>query len=538
MRYEEIKKTDVIPKEQDKKSLLEYDNSNEKKPIETIVIDDRYDYPNVDIFDKIQDSNLFLRPAFPWEDEDSFEKISKQSAKDQFDIKNEEKQKNVIVKTTKKIVRKKAKVKNVKDIVKIVQPSSFSHIPMGRTPTMIYGGGPGGIASGMYTSYTGGDYEQGNAEQEKTKVIVSNMLKNAGLSRGQAAGIMGNMQVESKFKVGALNPSDAWTNAPSIGLVQYNGLSYVGTRDAQKMFDVIGRTAERQVNYLFNTKKYKRFIKESSPYPYNPAECCFLFAKYFEGCSICTSRQKFSGEGGKRRTAFAIGFYERFNNPSSPLFWGTVLQGMQSSTTSIQNQSSSGGEFVYKINPFSIRFYSKGNGVWSVKDLINEAKEKFGINNAINLSFYSPSMKWDPPYKDDKFADYTMYHKNLMWIDSTGIHIKKFGSGDSAPRNAKYIVASVPMAVVNGAAQELSLTGRQADKAQRTAVGVTNDGQAIIYVCTSKDIIQARDSIMKIPGIRDALFLDGGGSTFLMKDNKFLVNSIDMKRKLPNILTW
>jgi hypothetical protein len=167
-------------------------------------------------------------------------------------------------------------------------------------------------------------YTSSSSERESTKIKVAKILKNAGLSKGQAAGIMGNMQIESGFNVMALNPSDGWTKAPSIGLVQYNGRSYVGTKDAEKMFDVIGRTAEAQVNYLLKTPKCKNFLKKSSPYPTNPAECCFLFAKYFEGCSICTSREKFSGKGGKSRTGYAIGFYEKFNDSSSPLFWGTT----------------------------------------------------------------------------------------------------------------------------------------------------------------------------------------------------------------------
>lgn len=322
MNFEEIKKTNVVPKEEETKNLLEYDSNKQKTTSKPIVFDNRYDMFNVSPFDKIKDSSLLLRPAFPWEDEDSFVKKAQQTDKEGFKPTDESTENVVIVKTTKKIVRRKAKVKSAKDIASIVQASSFSHIPMGRPPSAIYGGGVGGVDSGMYTYSGTSKYTASSAEREATKATVSKILKNAGLTKAQAAGIMGNMQVESGFNVMALNKSDGWTKAPSIGLVQYNGLSYVGTRDAEKMFNVIGRTADAQVKYLLNTPKCKRYITKSSPYPTNPSECCFLFAKYFEGCSICTSREKFSGKGGRTRTAYALGFYEKFSDSSSPLFWG------------------------------------------------------------------------------------------------------------------------------------------------------------------------------------------------------------------------
>lgn len=524
-----IKKESVNPTDDDIKNISEQQST---KIVKKQIVDDRTD--NFYIGSKVVGKNdeLFRRPTYPWEDESSLNKSETEEnlkiIKKSYDKNGKEEKYTVESKNT--VESYKPKYKSDPDKYITVKLQGVKNLVKGAPINNVYYSN--GYTTAGYTPDVMGEYKTGSPSAESVKKEVVQRLKAAGLSRGQVAGIMGNMQSESDF-----NPNAEFMDTndmPSVGLVQFNGNSYVGAKTFQGMFDVIGRTVESQINYLLKTPKCKKFLSMSSPYPTDPKECCFLFAQQFEGCSICRTRKSFSGAGGKARTAAAVGFYEKFNDPSSPLFWGTVVGGLSSS----QSQSSSTGDYVYKINPFSIRFYSLGNGRWSVKDLIKGAKHKFGINNAINLSFYSPSNKWDPPYKDDVFADYTMYHKNLMWIDSTGIHIKKFGSGESAPRNAKYIVASVPMAVVNGVAQEVSLTGRQADKAQRTAVGVTNDGQAIIYVCTSKDIVQARDSIMKIPGIRDALFLDGGGSTFLMKDNKFLVNNIDMKRKLPNILTW
>lgn len=515
-----IKKESVNPNNNDMKNISEK-SSNEV--IKKQIVDDRTDelyFGNKKI--KIGDS-LLRRPAFPWEDASIFEKQESDknisTIKDNYKKTQKEEKYTVDSKNSLEVYKPKYKSDPDKYITVKLEP--VKNLVKG-TP----------LANRYYTPDVMGEYKTGNSDKESVKREVAQRLKAAGLSKGQVAGIMGNMQSESNFDPDAeyMDSNDM----PSVGLVQFNGGSYVGAKTFQGMFDVIGRTVESQINYLLNTPKCKKFISRSHPYPNDPKECCFLFAQIFEGCSICTSRQLFSGEGGQKRTAAAVGFYEKFNDSSSHLYWETLSSNISSNS----NQSISGNEFVYRINPFSIRFYSKGNGRWSVKDLVNEAKEKFKINNAINLSFYSPSGKWDPPYKDDTFADYTMYHKNLMWIDSSGIHIKKFSSNESAPRNAKYIIGSTPMAILNGVPQSLSLEGRQADKAERTAVGVTNDGQAIIYVCTSKDIIQARDSMMKITGIKDALFLDGGGSTFLMKDNKFLVKNIDMRRKLPTILTW
>lgn len=513
-----IKKESVNPNNNDIKNISEKSSNN---IVKKQIVDDRTDelyFGNKKI--KIGDS-LLRRPAFPWEDSSIFEK---QESDENISIikenyKKTQKEEKYAVDSKNSVEIYKPKYKN--------DPEKYITVKLEPVKNLVKGAP---LANRYYTPDVMGEYKTGSTDKESVKREVAQRLKAAGLSKGQVAGIMGNMQSESNFDPNA-DTIDS-NGLPSVGLVQFNGGSYVGAKTIEGMFAVIGRTVESQINYLLNTPKCKKFILSSQPYPTDPKECCFLFAQIFEGCSICTSRQLFSGEGGQKRTAAAVGFYEKFNDSSSHLYWETLSSDLNT------NQSSSGKEFIYRINPFSIRFYSKGNGKWSVKDLVTEAKEKYKINNAINLSFYSPSGKWDPPYKDDTFADYTMYHKNLMWIDSSGIHIKKFDSNESAPKNAKYIVGSTPMAVLNGVPQNLSLEGRQGDKAERTAVGVTNDGQAIIYVCVSKNITEARDGIMGITGIKDALFLDGGGSTFLMKDNKFLVKNIDMGRKLPSILTW
>jgi hypothetical protein len=306
-----IKKESVNPSESDIKNISEKSsNENVKKQI----VDDRYD--SVYISNKKTDEKVsFRRPVYPWEDSSVFERDESEentkTIKQNYQKNNKEEKYTA---NTQNLIKKdKVKYKSEPDkyvTVKMEAVSGLSKAQPINQLVVVDGGGistympPDGDVKGEYSS---------NAEDVKKRVVQ--MLKAHGLTLPQTAGVMGNIQAESSF-----NPNAGTIDSnglPSVGLVQYNGGSYVGAKTVEGMFAVIGRTVDSQLNYLFNTRKFNTFLKKSNgqtDYKIN----AFLFAKFFEGCSICTTESKFFKSA---RPGYAKGFYEKLQDSSSPLYW-------------------------------------------------------------------------------------------------------------------------------------------------------------------------------------------------------------------------
>ena len=165
-----------------------------------------------------------------------------------------------------------------------------------------------------------------NAQVAANQLQVKNLLKQSGLSKIEAAGVMGNIQKESRFNPKATNKQD--TNGyPSLGLIQWNG-KFIngGTKDANTVFNVIGNTVEAQINYLINRyPTYKTWLREVKSAP-NASEAAYLFAKTVEVCYGCNrGRDAYFNEakyGAVDRSKFATNFFNRFNDPKDPLYWG------------------------------------------------------------------------------------------------------------------------------------------------------------------------------------------------------------------------
>jgi hypothetical protein len=164
------------------------------------------------------------------------------------------------------------------------------------------------------------------AQVSANQLQVKNLLKQSGLSKIAAAGVMGNIQKESRFNPKATNKQD--TNGyPSLGLIQWNG-KFIngGTKDANTVFNVIGNTVEAQINYLINRyPTYKTWLREVKSAP-NASEAAYLFAKTVEVCYGCNrGRDAYFNEakyGAADRSKFATNFFNRFNDPKDPLYWG------------------------------------------------------------------------------------------------------------------------------------------------------------------------------------------------------------------------
>jgi hypothetical protein len=164
------------------------------------------------------------------------------------------------------------------------------------------------------------------AQVAANQLQVKNLLKQSGLSKIESAGVMGNIQKESRFNPKATNKQD--TNGyPSLGLIQWNG-KFIngGTKDANTVFNVIGNTVEAQINYLINRyPTYKTWLREVKSTP-NASEAAYLFAKTVEVCYGCNrGRDAYFNEakyGAADRSKFATNFFNRFNDPKDPLYWG------------------------------------------------------------------------------------------------------------------------------------------------------------------------------------------------------------------------
>lgn len=162
------------------------------------------------------------------------------------------------------------------------------------------------------------------AEIQANQIKVKNLLKAAGLTQVQAAGVMGNIFKESRFNPLATNAVDL-NGYPSCGLIQWNG-KYVGaSTNKEKVYDVIGRTVEDQIKYLLNnTSTMKKYLttsaSESKPYMAG-----YYFAKIVEVCYNCNKGLAvYQGDTNFKpynRSEYAIDFYDRFNNSSDALFW-------------------------------------------------------------------------------------------------------------------------------------------------------------------------------------------------------------------------
>jgi hypothetical protein len=177
-----------------------------------------------------------------------------------------------------------------------------------------------------------------DTQKADNQVKIKNLLKNAGLTKEQAAGIMGNIQKESGF-----NPLAGWIDVnsyPSYGLIQWNGrfTPKNGTKDKEVLLDTIGRTVEAQIEYLLRkTTTYQSYIKQTTGLS-DPYMTAYKFAELVEICADCN--KGFDVYNNKtnnkyktyQRSEYAVDFNNRFNNASDSLYWDG--KGGSNSTTS------------------------------------------------------------------------------------------------------------------------------------------------------------------------------------------------------------
>lgn len=191
---------------------------------------------------------------------------------------------------------------------------------------------------------------KGNENAQNNRIFVKNYLKSKGLTKEQAAGIMGNAETECHFVVTL--PPNQDTKGKSFGLIQWNSLSYPDAYTRLMPSTSDPRSAiEKQCEALFNgyTPDVKTYLKRAVnplgddivkkyalPSKTLDADiAAFLFARIVERCSFCTSTKSVYDAGGKTpyrgklttihtstRSKYALGFMQKFNDPKDPLYWG------------------------------------------------------------------------------------------------------------------------------------------------------------------------------------------------------------------------
>lgn len=153
-----------------------------------------------------------------------------------------------------------------------------------------------------------------NAEYKQNQVTVKNKLKANGLTKIQAAGVMGNIQQESGFNPTSLNKRDL-NGYPSYGLIQWNFRYY------NKDKDVIGTTVDSQMNYLLGMPDYSKFKRDSESNKSSELSA-FRFAKLVERCDKCVSTYSiYASSYQNKRSRYASDFFIRFNDPKDELYW-------------------------------------------------------------------------------------------------------------------------------------------------------------------------------------------------------------------------
>ena len=178
--------------------------------------------------------------------------------------------------------------------------------------------------SGLRFIPAGKDYDYGDSGEGGSKstitstelaanqLEVKNFLKGKGLTKEQAAGIMGNIQKESGFNPNALNKKDL-NGYSSYGLIQWN----------QKFTSksAVGNTVSSQMNYILTMSTYKKFLGLDKPKS-SVEQAAYEFANLVEVCDKCNKgfdiyQKSYQYE----RTKYANDFFARFNKKGDSLAW-------------------------------------------------------------------------------------------------------------------------------------------------------------------------------------------------------------------------
>jgi exopolysaccharide biosynthesis protein len=88
--------------------------------------------------------------------------------------------------------------------------------------------------------------------------------------------------------------------------------------------------------------------------------------------------------------------------------------------------------------------------------------------------------------------------------------------------------------VKDGVSQNINQSPKDSAIRPRTAVGITSNNDIIVMVSPRSDI-ESMGEKMQRAGAKDAINMDGGGSSFFVRDGQVLIST---NRAVPTILAW
>jgi len=250
-----------------------------------------------------------------------------------------------------------------------------------------------------------------SAQQRENQIIIKNYLKNKSLNKVQVAAIMGNIYVETirTFDPLIRNRNDK-NQSPSVGLIQWNGLSYGTLNDKNPSYSVenkineiyrlIGTSVSQQLDFLFkSTHNINIWLNNSSNL--NVVDCALLFAKVVEVCADCgeigenlktiTQKDRNIAKTNSQvteRLTKAVEYLSRFDKKDDPLYWD---YNTQINTTTYGDSVTIGDSISIGVNGVFQQIQLINSPVvlstkgWTVNQLINAL-------NKTNITFTSKNL--------------------------------------------------------------------------------------------------------------------------------------------------
>lgn len=151
------------------------------------------------------------------------------------------------------------------------------------------------------------------SEMKSNMILIKRILKEKGLTKVQAAAIMGNMYIERRF-----NPTALSSDGKYYGLIQWS-------KDYNH--DKIGKTIQEQIDFLFNkTYNFNKWVNETK-YSNDVSYVAYKFASDVEICYNCNkgletyNKRDEKGNSPSDRSKNAVLILKSFNDVSDPLYW-------------------------------------------------------------------------------------------------------------------------------------------------------------------------------------------------------------------------
>lgn len=187
-------------------------------------------------------------------------------------------------------------------------------------------------------------------------------------------------------------------------------------------------------------------------------------------------------------------------------------------------------EWIFKVSPKQIVMESS---------YVNQTPYWFSKNHGIdifmcNLSFFT-SRTFVGPYKDSRVnSDKNSKRWPVLYLSDSQSVILPWNIKPAISYN--YMASGFPLLINNKEKLRVSKTYFSRRNCPRTAIGILESGELIIYITKNSTISSLQNRMYEL-GCVSALNFDGGGSTFIFKGGKEIYPK-KVARRYPNVLIW